>query len=68
MYAFCMLGAAMTFQDMVMTASKGVLHYAGDDLKGKNLTSRVGEDQSSNDSGVHLHVASCVIESSSQTA
>ena len=58
MYAFWMLGAAMTFQDMVMTASKGVLHYAGDDMKGKNLTSRVGEDQSSNDSGVHLDVLS----------
>jgi len=46
MSAFWVSGAAITFQDMVMRASKGVLNYAVDDMKGKNVTGRVEQDQS----------------------
>ena len=68
MSAFWVSGAAITFQDMVMRASKGVLNYAVDDMKGKNVTGRVEQDHSdltSNDSGVHLDVASCPVEHNS---
>jgi len=58
-------GAAMSFQDMVLRANKGVLNLEADDLNPKNVSSHVEQDQSYNDCAHEHVVPSCTAEHNS---
>jgi len=58
-YADQHISGGMTFQDMVLRASQGVLDYTLDDFNGKSITVFVDKDGPTKDAVIYFDVECC---------